>query len=133
MVYLLQSSEVELLIGGEIRMDSSERRRHTRLDLKLEVLCQKVGAAEGGVLSGQTVNVSTGGVLANTSHADIGVGDLLNVQLSVPPTEGLLEFGGRIEGFARVTRIITGRGDSDGNFKARLIAMQFCQRPQLSV
>lgn len=100
----------------------------------MEVLCQKIGLVEENYFTGQTVNISTGGLLAQTQNSKFSIGDFLNVQLSVPPTNGLLEFGGRFEGFAKVIRV-----NSANHFKTshptrhQLIALQFCNRPKLSV
>lgn len=113
-------------------MDSSERRKYIRHEIKLEVTCQKIGLSGNESFSGQTVNVSTGGLLASTHESEIKIGDLLNVYLSVPPTQGLLETGGRFESFAKVTRIYH-VNSSDINKKSRAVAMQFCSAPKLSV
>ena len=110
-------------------MDPSDRRKHKRLDLKLEMLCQRIGADESAVSSGKTVNISTGGVLIKTSHSKFEIGDLVNVQMTVPPTDGTLDHGGRMEGYARVTRINKLTRTDAG----KLVAFQFCHPPKLSV
>jgi hypothetical protein len=59
-------------------------------------------------------------------------GSLLEVELSIPPKRGLLEFGGRISGFARVLRIDSvyaeGKALVSGKFG---VAVQFCRSPRL--
>jgi hypothetical protein len=50
------------------------------------------------------MNVSPGGLYFQTDSGAFEPGGLVNVELSIPPTTGLLEYGGRISGFARVLR-----------------------------
>jgi hypothetical protein len=50
------------------------------------------------------MNVSPGGLYFQTDSGAFKQGNLLNVELSIPPTTGLLEYGGRISGYARVLR-----------------------------
>ncbi|MEE9371074.1 MAG: hypothetical protein V3W45_06350 [Sedimentisphaerales bacterium] len=52
----------------------------------------------------------------------INPGNLLKVELSIPPTAGLLEFGGRISGLGKVLRI---RGISDSHTVADLPADRY--------
>jgi len=49
-------------------------------------------------------------------------GNILKVQLSIPPTAGLLEFGGRISGLGKVLRI---RDISDSHTVADLPADRY--------
>ena len=113
----------------------ADRRKHTRLPLKLSVLCQKVGVSANQVYSGETVNVSPGGMLIDINHSQLDEGDLLNVEMSVPPTKGLLEYGGRFSSYARIIRVDAHR--SSGHTKAasiaQTIALEFCESPKLSV
>jgi hypothetical protein len=50
------------------------------------------------------MNVSPGGLYFQTDSGAFEPGSLVNVELSIPPTTGLLEYGGRISGFAKVLR-----------------------------
>jgi hypothetical protein len=113
-----------------------EKRRHERRPIKLEVLFHKLGQLGQKVYKGQTVNVSTGGLLFETTHSVFQPGELLSVYLHVPPTNGLLEFGGRIRGFARVVRTSgsSEATDEPAEQRARFtVAVQFCRCPTLSV
>ena len=106
-----------------------DRRRHRRFPLKLSILCQKVGLSGGELVSGRTVNVSPGGMLVKVNSGEVSEGELLCIEMSVPPTEGLLDFGGMLSSHARVVR-------SDGHgvpeeFAERVIALEFCDSPQL--
>ena len=111
------------------------RRTHQRLPLRLTVICQKVGYASSGVYSGSTVNVSSGGMLLEVNSGDLREGELLSVDMPVPPTEGLVEFGGRFAAYARVirvdSRLIADTDPIAGS--ARTIALEFCQSPKLRV
>jgi hypothetical protein len=63
-------------------------------------------------------------------------GNLLEVELSIPPTPGVLEFGGKMAGFARVIRAQnigaseTGERSSGERFG---VAVQFCGVPKLRI
>ena len=106
-----------------------DRRRHRRFPLKLSILCQKVGLSGGELVSGKTVNVSPGGMLVEVKSGDVVEGELLSVEMSVPPTEGLLDFGGSLSNHARVVRS-DGHGAPEG-VAEKVIALEFCDSPQL--
>ncbi len=111
------------------------RRTHQRLPLRLTVICQKVGYASGGIYTASTVNVSSGGMLLELNSRDLREGELLSVEMPMPPTEGLLEFGGRFTAYARVIRVDL-QPDADVDRHAgpvRRIALEFCQSPKLRV
>ena len=105
------------------------RRRHKRLPLKLSIFCQKVGATGGRIISGRTVNVSPGGMLVEMKSGEINHGELLSVEMSVPPTEGLLDFGGSLSSYARVVRLAG--TDGSNNSPENIIALEFCDSPKL--
>jgi hypothetical protein len=69
-----------------------------------------------------------------TAAEEFEPGNLLKVELSIPPTSGQLEFGGRISGFARVLRINAIREFSPGvnsSSKRCGVALEFCRPPKL--
>lgn len=107
-------------------MDRTEKRSHRRLGVNYNISCRKVGSAEDRVYDGLTANVSTGGLYFQTSSDVFEKGNLLKVELSIPPTSGLLEFGGKIAGFAKVLRT----DSAAGRFG---VALQFCHAPKLCV
>jgi len=107
-------------------MDRSEKRRHRRVGAKYNLFCRKVGATGNISWEGNTVNVSTGGLYFETADDAFEQGDLLKVELSIPPTSGLLEFGGKIAGFAKVLRT----DSSSGTYG---VALQFCHPPKLNI
>ena len=115
-------------------MDGSERRKYQRSRVKLDISCHKVGAVTEQSHAGYTVNASPGGLYFETTTDTFGPGNLLKVELSIPPTSGLLEFGGKVAGFARVLRTES-IGDSptgtDSSSLAHGVALQFCRPPKL--
>ena len=117
-------------------MDSEkERRIHKRLQLKISVLCQTVGICGGNAFTGKTVDVSPGGILVEFNSRGLSDGQLLSIEMSVPPTEGLLEYGGRFSSYAKVIRV----SDHDParmsrrSSVAQTIALEFCESPKLQV
>jgi len=106
-----------------------DRRRHRRFPLKLSILCQKVGLSGGELVSGRTVNVGPGGMLVEVNSGDAAEGELLSVEMSVPPMEGLLDFGGSLSNHARVVRS-DGHGNPEG-VAEKVIALEFCDSPTL--
>jgi hypothetical protein len=121
-------------------MVNSEKRKHPRLPIGLDLSCREVGSAAEKWHSGCTMNISPGGLYFQTTTGAFKPGNLLNVELSIPPTTGLLEYGGRISGFARVLR--ADEIDSAKSEPARLrrvdlssarygVAAEFCQSVKL--
>jgi hypothetical protein len=106
-------------------MSESEKRKYERLPIKLDLSCCKIGSAEEKFHTGYTVNISPGGLYFETAAEVFKLGNLLKVKLSIPPTAGLLEFGGSISGFAKVLRTCN---IFDSTSSARYgIALEFCQ------
>ena len=115
-------------------MDRPEKRAHRRLDARYDISYRKVGSTVDKSHSGCTANVSSGGLYLETGADAVERGELLRVELSVPPTPGLLEFGGKIAGFARVLRAdrICDAGESKNSAPSRYgVALQFCRPPKL--
>jgi hypothetical protein len=114
-------------------MDGSEKRKYKRLGAKFDISCRKVGSTEEKSYSGRTMNVSPGGLYFETTAGTFKPGNLLELRLSIPPKAGILEFGGRISGFARVLRTdnihvsTTDTGSSSARYG---VALQFCRPPR---
>jgi hypothetical protein len=106
-----------------------DRRRHKRFPLKLSILCQKVGLSGGELVAGKTVNVGPGGMLIEVNSGNVAEGELLSVEMSVPPMEGLLDFGGSLSNHARVVRS-NGHEDPKETTE-KFIALEFCDPPKL--
>jgi hypothetical protein len=107
-------------------MNCPEKRKFRRLPITLDLSCRKVGSSEEQFHKGCTINVSPGGLYFETAENIFALGELLKVELSIPPTAGLLEFGGRISGFGKVLR--TGLVSSSGKYGT---ALEFCRSPKL--
>ena len=120
--------------AGMQMMDRPEKRTHRRLDAQYDISCRKVGSSVDKSYMGCTANVSSGGLYIETVANVFERGDLLKVELAVPPTPGLLEFGGKIAGFAKVLRA---DNISDGSESKRSpsgkygVALEFCRPPKL--
>ncbi len=114
---------------------SSDRRKHKRLELRLAVTCRPVEQKHQNVYSGNTINVSTGGFLVELYGKEFKNGQLLSIEMSVPPTQGLLEYGGRFTGYARVIRTETPRSVRAAKAPSDIqtVAMEFCESPKLKV
>jgi hypothetical protein len=104
---------------------------HKRFPLKLSIFCQKVGYSGGKLISGKTVNVGPGGMLVEMKSGDLKGGELLSVEMSVPPTEGLLDFGGSFSGYARVVR--SDDHSSTKEIPEKVVALEFCDSPKLRI
>ena len=111
-------------------MRSCERRKYRRLAVTLDLSCRKVGSSTQQFYTGHTVNVSPGGLYFETATDAFEQKDLLKLEFAIPPTEGLLEFGGRISGLGRVLRTHNIR-DCRSPTKYG-VALEFCQSPKLS-
>jgi hypothetical protein len=117
-------------------MDRPERRKDRRVGVSLDVSFYKVGSTASEPYDGHAVNVSPGGLYFETMTRTIEQGDMLRVELSIPPTPGLLEFGGKIAAFAKVLRAghiggrVTGSGATCNKYG---VALQFCDRPKLCI
>ena len=115
-------------------MAGSEKRKYRRLGAKFDISCRKVGSTDEKSYRGYTMNVSPGGLYFETAVGTFKPGNLLEVKLSIPPTAGILEFGGRISGFARVLRadnIHVSPADTNLSSARYGVALQFCRPPRL--
>jgi hypothetical protein len=110
-------------IGKQV-MNSPEKRKFRRLPTTFGLSCRKVGSTEERLYEGCTINVSPGGLYFQTADDAFKPGDLLKLELSIPPTAGLLEFGGKISGFGRVLRTCC-------QFEVYGVALEFCRSPKL--
>lgn len=115
-------------------MNTPEKRKYKRLPIRLDLSYRKVGSTQEKSHTGYTVNVSPGGLYFETMTGAFEPGNLLKVELSIPPKAGLLEFGGRISGFAKVLRthnISELQEDTDLRSGGYGVALEFCNAPKL--
>jgi len=117
-------------------MERIERRRSKRIAAKYDLTCRKIGSAAAESLhAGQTADVSPGGLFFKTATDNFKSGNLLRIELSIPPTSGELEFGGRISALGKVVRIydINSHHEQKNRHCERYgVAMEFCRFPRLS-
>ena len=106
-----------------------EKRKQQRLPIKLDLTCRKIGSAQEKCHTGRTLNASPNGLYFQTAAGEFKPGNLLNVELSIPPTTGLLEYGGRISGLARVLRIEDVHL-TEGRSALYGVAVEFCHSPK---
>lgn len=121
--------------AGTHLMGRPERRKYGRLPMKLALSCTKVGPSKGTLHKGCTVNVSPGGLYFRTTAAALEPGSLVRVELSIPPTTGVLELGGQISAFAKVLRTHSMndfRTSTDLSSDRCGVAVEFCNRPTLA-
>jgi hypothetical protein len=114
-------------------MDRTDKRKYQRLGIKYDISCRKIGSPTSQTHEGHTVNISPGGLYFQTASDIFRRGDLLRVELQIPPTSNLLEYGGKMEGFAKVLRTDNynappARNESSGSYG---VALQFCHPPKL--
>ena len=117
-------------------MSGSDKRKYKRLTIKLDLSYRKADSTAKKSHAGCTVNVSPGGLYFETAADVFKPGSLLKVELSIPPTSGLLEFGGSISGIGKVLRAHTisgSRTDSELPSVRSAVAMEFCQPLKLSM
>ncbi len=115
-------------------MGENEKRRFKRLAAKFDVSCFKVDATLETVYIGRTINVSPGGMYFETSADSFATGNLLRIELSIPPKTGQLDYGGRISAFAKVLRTETLDRIPDlahPSYNKHGIALEFCRSPKL--
>ena len=109
----------------EAIMNSDEKRKHPRLALQFELICHRPGQT-GSLHAGKTVNISTGGVLFELAGAELKSEDIINLEFSIPPDQGMLDYGGTLKSLARVI-------DVRPHPSRALVAAQFFQPPRFVV
>ena len=111
-------------------MRSVEKRKYKRLPIRLDLCCHKDGSEAKEAYTGYTVNVSAGGLLFETTTDIFKPGNMLKVEMSIPPTVGLLEFGGSVSGLGMVVRTHTicdsAKGTDFTSTKSG-VALEFCR------
>ncbi|MBN1816468.1 MAG: PilZ domain-containing protein [Sedimentisphaerales bacterium] len=113
----------------------TDRRAHRRLDLRLAVLCRRVGAVVERPYTGNTLNISPDGALLQISGRKFYEGELLHIDIAIPPAKELLKNGGRFSTQAQVVRIDTIESPRHprGSVGTEQIAVQFCHPPHLQM
>jgi hypothetical protein len=99
--------------------------------VNLNLKCRKIAPPAEQTYTGQTVNVSSGGLYFETPTSAFEPGNLLKVELAIPATAGLLEFGGRISGFAKVLRTNDSLTNTNLTAGRHGVAAEFSRPPKL--
>ena len=100
------------------------------MPMTLDLTCRKVGSPDEKLYTGSTVNISPSGLYFETAIDAFKPGNLINVELSIPPTAGLLEFGGRVSGLGSILRICNVTGPQTNSISSADrygVAVEFCQ------
>ena len=117
-------------------MDGFERRRFKRLGINYCITFSDVGSITEEFKFGDVVNAGSGGLFFKIKDNILEPGNLLKIKLTIPPTPGLLEYGGKVGGFVRVLRVDEivnlERADNSSSDKYG-IAVEFCRPLRLSV
>ena len=116
-------------------MDGSERRKFKRLEVNYDITFSAVGSMTENKF-GNTLNAGSGGLFFETEDNTLEPGNMLKINLTIPPKSGLLEYGGKVGGLARVLRI-------DKIFNPKIadnlssdkygVAVEFCRPLRLNV
>lgn len=115
-------------------MNGFEKRKDKRLQIKLNLLCSKLGAAKQKLHAGTIVNIAPGGLYFETNESRLEPGNLTEVSIEIPPHLGRLESGGTMNAKATVVRteILAAPGPRRTDQPLQGVALQFCTRPRLT-
>ena len=81
-----------------------ERRGHRRLRMSLPLEYRRLGRPSTELYRSVVRDVSTGGIFFETALDDLKKGDLLEIELTIPPGEGHFPYQGRVSSKAEVVR-----------------------------
>ena len=81
-----------------------ERRKHRRLRMALPVEFRRSAELSVGPYRSVARDVSTGGIYFETMLEDLRKGELLDIELTIPPGEGHFPYQGRVSSVAAVVR-----------------------------
>ncbi len=110
----------------------AERRTHKRLQIRLPVECRKDDDGRRSLVRTITQNVSTGGMYLELDSCDFQAGDRLQVELTVPPAEGVSPYQGRAECTAEVLRAEPVASFEPGSVDRIGVAVRFLDRLRIS-
>ena len=81
-----------------------ERRQHRRLRMSLPLEYRRAGHPSTQLHRSVVRDVSTGGIFFETMLDDLREGDLLDIELTIPPGQGHFPYQGRVSSTASVVR-----------------------------
>ena len=82
-----------------------ERRKHRRLQMHLPLEFRCATESVAWQHHTMTRDVSTGGIYFETAMDDLRKGELLNIEMTIPPGEGHFPYQGRVSSVAKVVRM----------------------------
>ena len=104
-----------------------DRRFDSRLPLRLPVELRRQREGRAHIVRTLTQNVSTGGLYFELDEREFQPGDRFDVEITIPPSDGVSPYEGRAHGPAEVLRVAeTGRATRFG------VAAKFLDRLRLS-
>lgn len=98
------ASRLEVLADGDAA-GAVDRRTYRRLDIRLPVECRVLRGDTTHLVRTITRNISTGGLYLELDAPDFAEGDRLDVELVLPPSEGVSPYPGRANCRAEVVRV----------------------------
>ena len=87
-----------------MRPTPRERRKYRRLQMHLPVEFRRASETSSGYHRSVTRDVSTGGLYFETVLDDLAKGELLDIEMTIPPGEGHFPYQGRVSSVAKVVR-----------------------------
>ena len=81
-----------------------ERRKHRRLRMALPLEFRRSKMPTAGLCRSVAQDVSTGGIYFETVLEDLSKGELLDIELTIPPGQGHFPYQGRVSSVAAVVR-----------------------------
>lgn len=81
-----------------------ERRKHRRLRMALPLEFRRSAQPSVGPYRSVARDVSTGGIYFETVLEDLRKGELIDIELTIPPGEGHFPYQGRVSSVAAVVR-----------------------------
>lgn len=102
---------------AELKSLTGERRITHRMDLRLPVEFRHEREGQLQIVRTLTRNVSTGGALFEMDTDEFHSGDRLDVELTIPPADGVSAYEGRARCPAEVLRVYPLNGDHNSGQK----------------
>lgn len=112
-----------------------EKRKHPRVDVHYQLCCRPAGGSGSISCQGRTVNASPGGLYFRTADCRCKTGKIVEVELSIPPSNGRLHKPGRISSFAKLLRVEPDNSVAEKDKASEThygVAVQFCRAPKLT-
>ena len=110
-----------------------ERRKHRRLQMHLPLEFRRVAESNTQRCRSVTQDVSTGGIYFETMQEGLHKGELLDIEMTIPPGEGHFPYQGRVSSVATVVRTDKHDGSAGATSNPRMgIGVAFRESFKLS-